>query len=97
MGEKNMTRAEFELQLSKIVDETNEKVVTLVLKAREEEFGEFDMDKPMPYADDPNWERKADSLAEMCGWIYDRMNGKTRLDKRSMRRKIRRALGYTYP
>lgn len=92
-----MTPKEFEIKLYKIELETWDNVSVLVNQARLEELGEGHDDKPISYADDPNWQRRADALGELCGWIYDRMHGKNRGDKRSMTRKIRKALGYTYP
>ena len=92
-----MNASEFEKQLKEIEEETWEKVVALVFKAREDEFGHSDGNEMVSFADDPNWQRKADALGELCGWIYDRINGKTRLSRGSMTKKIRRALGYSYP
>jgi len=92
-----MDRNEFERKLTAILHKTNDEVVELVFQARNENADGLDGSKPVPYADDPNWQYEADGFAEICAWIYDRMNGKSRLDKRSMSKKIRRVLGYTHP
>lgn len=93
-----MKASEFDEELKKIELETWDKVSSLVFKARNDELIEGqDDNKPVSFADDPNWQRRADALGELCGWIYDRLHGKTRLDRGSMTKKIRKAIGYTYP
>lgn len=92
-----MTADEFGKRLNEIEAETWGKVTTLVSQAREEDGKEYDGYEPVSYHDNPNWQRHADALAELAGWIYDRMNGRNRLDRRSMTKKIRKAIGYTYP
>lgn len=87
----------FSDELEKIYRETNEKVVALVNKVQEEEGLGWDTSESVSFADDPNWNYKADAFAELSGWIYDRLNGMTRLDKKSVTKKIRKALGYSYP
>ena len=87
----------FETRLKEITEKANREIVELVLEARKEEFGSefgFDGKQSLSFADNPQIERLADSLAETCGWIYDRLNGMTRLDKKSMTRKLRKVLGY---
>lgn len=88
---------EFDTQLREILNETNDKVVQLVIEARNSHADGWDGRKPVSYADDPNWQRAADGFAEMTGWIYDRMHGRNRLHRQSMTKKIRKALGYSYP
>lgn len=92
-----MNSKTFTEELEKIYREANEKVVALVNKAQEEEGLSWDTTENVSFADDPNWNYKADAFAEMGGWIYDRLNGMTRLDKKSITKKIRKALGYSYP
>lgn len=92
-----MKAQEFNDQLKAIVDEYNDKIVTLVHKAQEENGLDWNTDKPLPFYDDPNIERIADSVACMGGWIYDRIAGRNRLHKKSMTKKIRKALGYASP
>jgi hypothetical protein len=43
-----------------------------------------------------DFERLIDDLALMRAWIEDRLNGRYPKDKKSMTRKMRRILGYTY-
>lgn len=96
-----MNASEFEKELEKILDETNDRVVSLVHKTQQEDGLEWDTDKPVSWANSTlshnNWEGKADGFALIAGWIHDRLNGRTRLSKKSMSKKIRKALGYTYP
>lgn len=42
-------------------------------------------------------EKIADDLCLSGAWIYDRLNGKLPRDRGSVTKKIRKALGYTYP
>jgi hypothetical protein len=92
-----MDGQEFYTELDKIIKETNQKIVSLVHKAQEENGLNWDTDLPLPFADDPNIERRADDLACMGGWVHDRINGRNRLSKKSITKKIRKALGYSYP
>ena len=92
-----MNAETFNNELRKIYDETNEKVVALVNKAQAEDGFTWDTDKSASFANDSNWIRSADDFAEMTGWIYDRLRGKTRFDRGSMTKKIRKTLGYSYP
>jgi len=46
--------------------------------------------------DNGDFGRRLDALAERRGWIEDRLNGRT-WSNRKCTKKIRRALGYTYP
>ena len=89
-----MDKDEFERKLAAILHKTNDEVVDLVIQARNEDADGWDGNKPVPYADDPNWQRKADGFAEMCGWIYDRMHGKNRMSRGSITVRLRKALGY---
>lgn len=84
-------------ELKQIQRDANEKVVALVNKVQKEEGLEWDTTEQVSFVDDPNWNYAADAFAEMTGWIYDRLHGRTRSDKKSVTKKIRKALGYTYP
>jgi hypothetical protein len=87
----------FAQELDKIVETAREQIVELVQKAQKEDGLEWDTRESISFVEDTGWQNKADSLAEIAGWIYDRLNGKTRLDKKSVTKKLRKALGYTYP
>ena len=87
----------FDRELEKIYRDANEKVVALVNQAQEEEGLAWDTDKALSFSDDPNWNYRADGFAQMTGWIYDRVRGLNRLAKKSVTKKIRKALGYSYP
>ena len=84
-------------ELEKIYREANEKVVALVNKAQEDEGLSWDTSEAVSFADGQYWSYKADAFAEMGGWIYDRLAGRTRGHKKSMTKRIRKALGYSYP
>lgn len=92
-----MKAQEFTAQLDKINAEAWDKARDLVQRAQADEGMNWDTDNPVTFADDPGWQHKADGLAELGGWIYDRLNGRNRLHKKSVTKKIRHALGYTYP
>lgn len=93
-----MKQAEFETQLKAIQADANKKVADLVLALRDTNADGWDGDKPVDFAGNGgNWERTADAFAELAGFIHDRMNGRRRSEKKSMTKKIRKALGYTYP
>jgi hypothetical protein len=96
---KIITPDEFENQLKSIEEEARSKVVELVLETRNCYFTQnfaIDDSTPLPngFIDNPQIERIADSFVELGGWIYDRLNGITRLDKKSRTRKLRKVLGY---
>lgn len=92
-----MNAQTFETELRKIEDEARQKVVALVNKAQEDEGLDWNTDKPISFADSCIWYSPADGFAELAGWIYDRLAGRNRLHKKSMTKRIRKALGYTYP
>lgn len=92
-----MNARQFADELQKINNETMDKVRELVNRAQADEGLSWDTDQPVSFCDDPNWERLADDLASMGGWVYDRLNGRNRLHKKSVTKKIRKAIGYTYP
>lgn len=92
-----MNAKQFADELHTINTETMDKVRELVQRAQAEEGLNWDTDQPVSFHDDPNWQNYADGLAETSGWIYDRLNGRNRLHKKSVTKKIRKALGYTYP
>lgn len=92
-----MNAQEFARDLKNIQEVAHQKIVELVQQAQADEGLSWDTDKAVSFADDPNWQRSADGFAESAGWIYDRLNGRNRLAKRSMTKRIRKALGYAYP
>lgn len=92
-----MDAAKFDHRLSVIVGRAQKEITELVNQAQADEGLSWDTDKPINFVDETNWQRTVDSLAETAGWIYDRLAGKNRLAKRSVTKRIRKALGYTYP
>lgn len=67
----------------KIVDDTNE-------------FIKKNPEKTM-YSFQNNIENFSDYMCLSGAWIQDRINGKKPKDRGSLTKKIRKALGYTYP
>jgi hypothetical protein len=49
------------------------------------------------YSFQNNIEHFSDNLCTYGAWIQDRINGKMPKDRGSLTKKIRKALGYTYP
>lgn len=47
--------------------------------------------------DNPSIEREVDEIAVLGGWIYDMLNGIEHTSNKSMQKKIRKVLGYTFP
>lgn len=97
---KPMTEAEFSKRLEAIAQEARQKTVKLVHEAMESRGFDPLEDNRLPFAgtsEYTTWEQGADNLATLGGWVYDRVHGRGRDHKQSMTRKIRRALGYSYP
>lgn len=92
-----MKADEFAKRLDELENDFREKVIELMQEAQKDDGLEWDTDERLSFYGDPNWQRTADAIAEFAGWIYDRVNGRNRLHKQSMTKKIRRVLGYTYP
>lgn len=92
-----MNAIEFNTELRKINEQAWNAARELVQRAQKEEGLPWDTDQPLPFHDDPNMETIADGIAELGGWIRDRLNGINRLHKKSITKRIRKALGYTYP
>lgn len=92
-----MTPEEFTERLQAIADRANADAVKLVHEAQERAGLGISTDKPLPFADNPNTERAVDTLATVAGWVSDRLHGINRLHRKSLTKKIRRALGYTSP
>jgi hypothetical protein len=94
-----MTPKEFTNELQVIRDGIQAQIVALVHRARTENTASGDIagSDVVDFADDPNWQRYADGITESGAWIYDRLNGCQRSGKKTVAKKIRRALGYTYP
>lgn len=49
------------------------------------------------YSFSNNIEKFSDSMCKSGAWIVDRINGKYPRDRGSLTKKIRKALGYTFP
>tara|TARA_R110002049_G_scaffold179366_2_gene346418 strand:+ start:1008 stop:1277 length:270 start_codon:yes stop_codon:yes gene_type:complete len=49
------------------------------------------------YSFQNNIEKFSDSMCKSGAWIVDRINGKMPRDRGSLTKKIRKALGYTFP
>ena len=85
-----MNAVYFQKRLDRITEQAAKDIAALMEVARTE----LKDDQPVEFADDPNVERAIDALAELSGWTYDRLNGINRLHRKSMTRKIKKALGY---
>lgn len=92
-----MTNEEFARDLANVVEVSRVKVVELVTDAQNAEGLAYDTTESVSFAEDPAWQRQADALAELAGWIHDRLHGRNRLSRGSVTKRIRRALGYTVP
>lgn len=53
--------------------------------------------KKTMYSFHNNIEKFSDSMCKSGAWIVDRINGKMPRDRGSLTKKIRKALGYTFP
>lgn len=89
-----MTQQEFRENLHRICEAPKEALKELVVRARVEEFGYWEGEAQLPWADEWGWEDELDSLIEVCGFVYDRVNGRNRLSRNSTIKKLRKALGY---
>ena len=94
-----MTKDEFAEKLENLVREYNDKLTELVHTAQENEFGEggWNTDKELPYYDDSKIDDSVCNIIGHGAWVYDRIRGINRKKRRSMQKKIRKVLGYTYP
>jgi len=93
-----MKASEFTERLAAIRDEAADKAIALMGQARDENANGVAGDAPLDFADSRPWQDEADGFALLTGWLYDRVNGGDRLNKRtSMTVKLRKVLGYTYP
>ena len=97
-----MTDEQFSNDLKQIVEQARVQIVALMERARDEDVGcgGFMGDAPVSWAhaEGYGWDRTADQLAELGGWVHDRLRGTNRTHKRqSVTVKIRKALGYTCP
>jgi hypothetical protein len=94
-----ITDEAFERELQIIVDDTNDRIAALINRVRTERLGEYagsqEVDSLVNYNRHQGWKRSADQLAQIGGWVYDRLNGKTAADRGSVSTKIRKALGYS--
>ena len=75
----------FEVLWMKIVDDTNNFI---------ESNHKLDTKKTL---EESRIEKMVDSICLSGAWIQDRLNGLYPKDRRSLTKKIRRALGYTLP
>lgn len=92
-----MNALEFNERLRALQAQFNADVVKLVHEAQESNGLGIDTTIPLEFHDDPTTERIVDDIACMAGWIADRLKGINRLHRKSLTKKIRRALGYTSP
>lgn len=92
-----MTEKEFTDRLKTIVDKLWVDVTALVHEAQEQDGLTIETNKEVSWYGFGSAEDSIDSLACAAGWIDDRMRGINRLHKKSLTKKIRKALGYTYP
>ena len=78
--------------------ETQEKLKELCTKARYSkemcELTTFVSQHKDEYIGGPDAERAVDDFALLTAWIYDILEGRKYDDKKSMTRRIRKALGY---
>lgn len=92
-----ITGEEFAARLDKLVTDFNEEVVKLVHASQASRGLNIDTNEALPFAEDNSIEEQVDRIACIAGWIADRLCGRNRLHKKSLTKKIRRVLGYTYP
>ena len=92
-----ITEKEFTERLQSIQARFNAEVVALVHETQVSHGLDISTDESLPFADSPNIEHFVDSISCLGGWVADRLKGINRLHKKSLTKKIRKALGYTYP
>lgn len=93
-----MNIKDFNDELRGIVEDFNNKIVELVHRAQKEDGKEVNTDEPISWAYELEYyDQYIDQILFIGSWIHDRMNGKTRYSKKSLTKKIRKVLGYTYP
>ena len=92
----NLNGAKFAGDLQALVNKFNSDVVELVHRAQEEEGLDWQTDKPVSWADD-QYDHEVDNILQIGGWIYDRLHGRNRLHRKSLTKKLRKALGFTSP
>ena len=92
-----MTRDQFSERLSRISNGLRAELVDLISTAQKEQGLDTNTNKPLSFNDDPNIEYLIDDIVCMGGWVSDRMNGINRLHRKSLTKKLRKALGFTAP
>ena len=92
-----MNSKEFTNQLDKLIDDFNKEVVELVHEAQIEDDLDIMTDKPISWVGEFDWQDVTDRIVLIGGWVFDRLNGRNRLSKRSMTKKLRKVLGYSQP
>lgn len=97
MTSQPMSEQEFLEKLKSLYEKFNEEIVNLVHDAQKSHGLDFNTDERLPFADSDKIENYRDYIACLGGWLSDRLNGINRLHKKSLTKKIRKALGYTNP
>lgn len=95
-----MTADDFDKRLRAIYDAATKQVVEVMERARTENADGIAGYDPLDFiggGGGQDWGRTADAFVCLGGWIYDRAAGKHLQDKRTMTKKLRKVLGYTYP
>jgi hypothetical protein len=95
---EKMTEQEFNERLELLVRDFNDKVVTLVHECQDRDGKDWQTDKPISWVGiNYDIDRSIDNIITIGGWVYDRLHGNTRLSGRSLTKKLRKVLGYSYP
>lgn len=92
-----MNSKEFAKRLDILIDNFNREVVELVHEAQIEDGLDIMTDKPVSFVGDFEWQDVTDRIVLVGGWVFDRLNGRNRLSKRNITKKLRKVLGYTQP
>jgi len=93
-----MTAAIFAERLRALQNKFHEEVVHLVMEAQTSHGLDIATDEAMDeIATDDRVENVVDDIVTTGGWVADRIRGINRLHRKSLTKKLRRALGYTCP
>ena len=93
-----MNTQEFNNKLDVIVDETIKQLNALVQEAYSREGKDMSNCEPISFRYEWNFnDESIDRLITAGGWVHDRLNGMTRLNRKSLTKKLRKALGYNIP
>ncbi len=91
-----ITDKEFSQKLQTIYERADMEISELIEKTKLD-YGLASLD-PLPWdCEHDSWEDWADNFIDLGGRIYDSINGRFKGDRRSMRRKLRKVLGYVHP